>query len=86
MLSIQTPRELLTAMQELQKEVLADADEVFAGWQSPVARAGFEASAQNLACYLALRRHDLPPLQLALMRWGLSSLGRSESRVRVTLD
>lgn len=86
MLSIQTPRELLGAMQKLQSQVLTDADELFAGWQSVVTRAGFEASAQNLACYLALRRHELPPLQLALMRWGLSSLGRSESRVRVTLD
>jgi len=86
MLSIQTPRELLAAMQKLQREVLADADQLFAGWQSVVTRAGFAASAQNLACYLALRRHELPPLQLALMRWGLSSLGRSESRVRVTLD
>ena len=86
MLSIQTPRELLAAMQELQREVLADADELFEGWKSVVTRAGFEASAHNLASYLALRRHDLPPLQLALMRWGLSSLGRSESRVRVTLD
>ena len=86
MLSIQTPRDLLAAMQKLQSEVLADADELFAGWQSVVTRVGFEASAQNLASYLALRRHDLPPLQLALMRWGLSSLGRSESRVRVTLD
>jgi len=86
MLSIQTPRELLAAMQKLQSEVLADADELFTGWQSEVTRVGFEASAQNLASYLALRRHELPPLQLALMRWGLSSLGRSESRVRVTLD
>jgi len=49
-------------------------------------RPGFDASARNLACYLALRQHELPSLQLALMRWGLSSLGRSESHVEATLD
>jgi len=33
-----------------------------------------------------LRQRDLRPLQTALMPWGLSSLGRSESRVMATLD
>lgn len=51
---------------------------------------GEEAAAmpamQNLAHYLALRHHDLRPLQRALMRHGLSSLGRLESRVLPTLD
>ena len=41
---------------------------------------------QNLAHYLALRHHDLRPLQRVLMRHGLSSLGRLESRVLPTLD
>jgi pyruvate kinase len=40
----------------------------------------------NLVHYLALRRHDLRPLQRRLMRRGLSSLGRLESRVLPTLD
>lgn len=40
----------------------------------------------NLAHYLALRRHDLRPLQRELMWRGLSSLGRLESRVLPTLD
>ena len=40
----------------------------------------------NLAHYLALRRHDLRPLQRRLMWRGLSSLGRLESRVLPTLD
>jgi pyruvate kinase len=40
----------------------------------------------NLLHYLALRRHDLRPLQRRLMRLGLSSLGRLESRVMPTLD
>jgi pyruvate kinase len=40
----------------------------------------------NLAHYLSLRRWDLRPLQMALMPWGLSSLGRLESRVIAHLD
>jgi pyruvate kinase len=36
--------------------------------------------------YLALRRHDLRPLQLRLAALGLSSLGRAESHVLATID
>lgn len=46
----------------------------------------YQASARNLFHYLALRRHDLRPLQLRLAEMGLSSLGRSESHVLATLD
>ena len=46
----------------------------------------FHDSARNLLHYLALRRHDLRPLQLRLAALGLSSLGRSESHVLSTLD
>lgn len=45
-------------------------------------RAGLE----NLCHYLSLRHHDLRPLQRKLMRRGLSSLGRLESRVLPTID
>lgn len=41
---------------------------------------------ENLCHYLCLRRHDIRPLQRRLMRHGLSSLGRLESRVLPTLD
>ena len=43
-------------------------------------------SARNLAHYLALRQFDVRDLQLRLARVGLSSLGRSEPHVLVTLD
>jgi pyruvate kinase len=43
-------------------------------------------SARNLLHYLALRRRDIRPLQIALASCGLSSLGRSESRVLANLD
>ena len=39
------------------------------------------ASARNLMHYLALRRHDIRPLQSQLASLGLSSLGRTESHV-----
>ena len=47
---------------------------------------GERARLQNLHHYLALRRHDIRPLQRQLMSRGLSSLGRLESRVLPTLD
>src|SRR5208283_4970304 len=43
-------------------------------------------SAPNFAAYLALRRRDLRNLQFDLMPYGLSTLGRSESRVLPSLD
>jgi pyruvate kinase len=45
-----------------------------------------QASARNLLHYLALRRHDLRPLQNRLSRLGLSSLGRAEASVLATVD
>lgn len=71
-------------LQELRQELLADeaqlADALGAVHPKNV------ASARNLAHYLALRRHDLRGLQLSLARAGLSSLGRSEPHVLVTID
>lgn len=43
-------------------------------------------SARNLLQYLALRTHDVRPLQYLLSEWGLSSLGRSERKVQASLD
>src|SRR5262249_33423522 len=48
--------------------------------------ANYRDSARNLLHYLALRRHDLRPLQLRLAALGLSSLGRAESHVLATVD
>jgi pyruvate kinase len=44
------------------------------------------ASARNLIAYTTLRRHDIRSLQTRLAQSGLSSLGRSEAHVMVTLD
>jgi pyruvate kinase len=43
-------------------------------------------SAKNLLHYVALRAHDIRPLQQHLARLGLSSLGRAEPHVMATID
>lgn len=45
-----------------------------------------ECSRDNLLCYLALRENDLSYLQLQLAEQGLSSLGRLESEVLVSIE
>ena len=47
--------------------------------------AAHQASARNLVHYLALRQHDLRPLQLSLAACGLSSLGRAEAHVMASV-
>jgi pyruvate kinase len=47
---------------------------------------GFQASALNLMSYLALRRHELRPLQTQLASLGLASLGRCEAAAVETVD
>ena len=44
------------------------------------------ARARNLVHYLALRQHDLRPIQHELAARGLSSLGRAEAHVLATID
>jgi pyruvate kinase len=65
--------------------VLREGNAQVAAWAHCLGPADFRESALNLAHYLALRRRDLRDLQRPLMRLGLSSLGRSESRVVPTL-
>jgi pyruvate kinase len=46
----------------------------------------WQASASNLLHYLALRRHDIRPLQGKLANLGLSSLGRAEAHVLASVN
>jgi pyruvate kinase len=78
--------DLLATLVALRRDVLAEGNELFGRVRDFIQREAYLESARNLACYLALRRRDLRPLQTALMRRGLSSLGRSESRVVPVLD
>ncbi|MGE5661763.1 MAG: pyruvate kinase [Ignavibacteriales bacterium] len=45
-----------------------------------------EVSRDNLLAYLALRRHNLEDLQMELAEKGLSSLGRLEGQVLITIE
>ena len=82
----QSGRELLAALGDLRRSIMAEAAERAARWREQIELGSFVHSAENLAHYLALRHHDLRDLQRELMRHGLSSLGRLESRVMVTLQ
>lgn len=80
------PQVLLSALQRLRQSVYKEGQQIFQRWQSLIERKTFWDSCLNLSYYLALRQHDLRPLQLALKPWGLSSLGRIETRVMANLD
>ncbi len=71
--NLSTPRGLLSTLQELRQTVETEGKATFDQWRSHIERPEFHASALNLAEYLALRRHDLRSLQVALKPWGLSS-------------
>ena len=70
----------------LRTAVVQEGAETVALWSETLGDSPFAPAAENLAHYLALRRRDLSALQPALAAYGLSSLGRSEARVLVTLD
>ena len=76
---------LLERLDQLQGLIAEDAAAHLESWRPHLQREGFADSAANLAAYLALRHHDLRPLQQELMPLGLSSLGRLEGRVRANL-
>jgi len=79
-------QDALDQMTVLRREVAADGCALFRAWRPRIKRTAFAPSALNFAHYLALRDHDLRPLQRKLMALGISSLGRLESRVLVSLD
>ncbi len=84
--NLDTLAELFDAVSQLRAAVDAESEQIKAVWGLPIERGAFAPSANNLAHYLALRRRDLRSLQVSLMPWGISSLGRLESRVMPTLD
>ncbi|MFN2323020.1 MAG: pyruvate kinase [Trueperaceae bacterium] len=83
---VRDPNALLDTVLDLSTEVDQEAARRLAVWGVAEAELEVRASAENLARYLALRRRDLAELQRALVELGLSSLGRSEARVRPQLD
>lgn len=77
---------LMGKMQALHDSVMATRDQLLALWRPHLRKPEFFKSAENLAAYIGLRRHDLRDLQADLAAMGLSSLGRCEGHVLATLD
>lgn len=86
MVNVVNSNNLLQDLQQLRETVIREGEAIYQSWRSLITRETFDHSAQNLAHYLALRKQDLRQIQLALMPWGLSSLGKIESRVIPNLD
>ncbi|MEQ8156656.1 MAG: pyruvate kinase, partial [Clostridiaceae bacterium] len=80
------PFMLLEKIITLRKEVYKEGFELLCSWKPLIKRRFFLNSAANLAFYLALRRRDIREIQDALIPFGLSSLGRIESRTLSNLD
>jgi pyruvate kinase len=80
------PAALLDRLLQLRADVLREGRQRYERWSSIIHRRSFCLGALNLAYYLALRKVDLRQLQASLQPLGMSSLGRSESRVIENLD
>lgn len=80
------PNELLENITTLRDEIKLEGEKIYSSWQNEIERNAFKESALNLSYYLALRNEDINQLQTDLIPWGLSSLGRLESKTLVTLD
>ncbi len=85
-MEVRNPADLLDEVDRLRAAVFMKAETIARDWDGWIERPDFAPSAANFAHYLALRCHDIRPLQLELTARGLSSLGRAESRVLPTLD
>ena len=79
-------RAALDKVAALRRDVSREGSGIFRAWRSRIARTAFAPGALNFAHYLAFRCHDLRALQRELMVLGISSLGRLEGRVLVSLD
>jgi hypothetical protein len=75
----ESPADALAAVLDVRRAVLNDALAIRDMLTTDCHRRAFAISASNLASYLALRSHDLRPLQAALAPLGVSTLGHSES-------
>ena len=77
-------RALLAEVQALRDDVETKGREMRRDWGAAAEQAA--SRAPNVSHYLALRSRDLTDFQLKLAARGLSSLGRSEAKVRAALD
>jgi len=70
----------------LRQTIIDQSKPILDGWRHFGILNSEWVDAANMAHYLVLRRQDLSELQLSLSAFGLSSLGRSEAKVLVSLD
>ncbi len=80
-----SPESIYEELVNLRAQIIQDSDAIISQWSPIIRRRAYVLSVRNLAHYMALRRHDLRPIQRQLTVLGLSSLGRSEARVMPTL-
>ncbi len=78
--------ELRAELAAVRAEIEAAGADTLARWRPCLRRRDFDASALNLAHFLALRGVDRTTLQRRLRRHGLSTLGRSEGHVAASLQ
>ncbi len=83
---INDPKVLLENITQLRDDIKEEGQQIFSHWEDAIERKSFKESAENLSYYLALRNRDINQMQTDLIPWGLSSLGRLESKTLVTLD
>ncbi|HWI15300.1 MAG TPA: pyruvate kinase [Burkholderiales bacterium] len=81
-----TPSALLREVLDIRARVSREARATLTSWSERITRSEFRPCAENLAAYLALRRHDLARVQQELEYWGISPLSRSEAHVMHSLD
>ncbi|HEX9146205.1 MAG TPA: pyruvate kinase [Candidatus Binatia bacterium] len=81
---VDDPMTLIRELREIRSEVIRI--EHFFEHKTQQVHERHKQSTRNFLHYLALRQRDVRPLQERLARFGLSSLGRSESHVLANLD
>lgn len=85
-LGYKSTEDLFREIYALYKFVLKGGNEEYKKWEDKISREEFKDSAKNLLYYLTLRQIDIRSIQNALIPWGLSSLGRLESKTLSTLE
>ena len=77
---------LLEELLTLRSKIYNEGQDTYKKWKPDIKREEYKDSALNFAYYLALRRRDIRKIQESLMPYGLSSLGRIESKTMNNLD
>jgi len=77
-------KNLILQLEQLRDDIVTIEQRYLAVAGSP--HPNYAESQRNLLHYIALRSHDLRPLQHELAVLGLSSLGRMESHVLASID